>query len=205
LFFTRWSSSLRSVVRSSSRSRRGHPLHPLPRLGQRPQDRGGQALEALLQHVIRRAPLQRLDRDLLAEGAGNEDEGRRWAEPPGHGERAQAIEGGQHVIGQNEIEPAFRDRTLKLVGRDDPVDRRLEPEPRNGFGHELGVERAVLQEEDAQHAVELGHGPAHQGPGSRLRGGGSLRMAQKTPRSWMASKNSRNPTGFTTKALTPSS
>ena len=61
--------------------------------GERPHDGARQSIEALLRHVIGGTALQRLDGDVLAEGAGDEDEGDVGAGLAGDGEGAQAVEG----------------------------------------------------------------------------------------------------------------
>ncbi len=71
---------------------------------------------------------------------------------------------------------------------------------------EVGVDGAVFQKQRMARldvGIRLGGG-GHGVQELRLPGGGSLSTAQKMPRSWIASKNALNSTGFTTKALTPS-
>ena len=62
-----------------------------------------QPLELVLEHVIGRAALERLDGDLLAERPGDEDEGCRGSEFARDVEGVQAVEGRQEIIGQDQI------------------------------------------------------------------------------------------------------
>ena len=74
-------------------------------------------------------------------------------------------------------------------------------------GEKLRVQVAVFEQQDLQGRLRPACRTVLQvfdGQPPRC-GGGSFRTAQNTPRSWMASKNSLKPTGFTTNALTPSS
>lgn len=73
---------------------------------ERPLHRRHEAREALFEHVIGGAGLERLDRRLLAQGAGDEDEGDLGAALPGTGEGREAIVGRQGVVGEDKVEPA---------------------------------------------------------------------------------------------------
>ena len=186
-------------------------LLALARLGERPQHRHRQLAQPLLDDVVGRALLQRFDRVVLAEHAGDEDEGRGGRSLARDGERLHAVEGGQGVIGEDQLVMPARDGGDEVRARAHAIDPEVELGGAEIFADELRVDAAVLEMEDARdaggraafagqdHVVRGDHPPA-----DSSRGGGSFSTAQNTPRSWIARKNSWNPTGFTTKALTPS-
>jgi hypothetical protein len=70
---------------------------------QRALDRQHQARPVLLEHIIDGALFQRLDGALLADGAGDEDEG--CVGPPRSGDLqcVHAVETRQSVVGQNQV------------------------------------------------------------------------------------------------------
>src|SRR5579885_549375 len=114
--------------------------------------------------------------------------------------RAETIEIGQSIVGENEIEVAAAEVALELCAAVDNHDIEAETGCAQTFLYQLGVERIVFNHQDV---VVRGWGVDH-----RLRnapGGGSLMTAQKIPRSWMAFMKSLNATGFTTYALLPKS
>src|SRR5882762_6008991 len=83
-------------------------LRPAPgvalfRIAQRALDRRHEPRPAFLEHIIDGALLQRLDGALLADRAGDEDEGRVGTLRSGDLQRVRAVETRQSVIGQDEV------------------------------------------------------------------------------------------------------
>ena len=189
-------------------------LGPGLSLGKRAHDGARQAVETLLGDVVRGPTFQGLDRHVLAEGPRDEHEGNRGALCPGDAEGAEAVEGRQDVIGQDQVVPAARDRLGEGRLRHDPVEAVGMSEVIEHRAEKLRVEVAVLQKQDPQRRraepfarAGLPRAVSHEFDGQPPPrcGGGSFSTAQNTPSSWIASKNSVNPTGFTTKAFTPRS
>ena len=114
------------------------------------------------------------------------------------------------MVGQDQVDAAGGDGFDEAGAVDDPLHAVRDAGQRQVLGDERRVDGAVLEQEDADRgrvghdAWRLPSGPERRSGFSEV-GGGSFRIAQNTPRSWIASKKSLKPTGFTTKAFTPSS
>ena len=131
------------------------------RRGDRAACGGGQPV---LQHVVGRPVPERLDGQLLAEGAGQEDERHARLPLPRQPQGGRPVERRQQVVGQDHVRPGVdgggevggRLHPRQLVRQAGLVQRRR---------RQLRVERAVLQQQDADrcfgHAVlSIGVGPA---------------------------------------------
>ncbi len=124
-------------------------------LVQRPHDRVGQALQALLDHVVARAAGQRLHREFLGQGAGDEDEGHLGPARVGQGQRGIAVETGQHVVGEDHVEVADLQRLDEAFSRPHPLRLYGQPRALELGTDQFGVQRAVFQHQDADHRPAL--------------------------------------------------
>jgi hypothetical protein len=166
-------------------------LGALARFAQRAAHRADDARQTLLQHVVGGADLHRLDRHLLAQRAGDEDEWQLGALLHGEPQGRHAVEGRQREVRQDQVVRAARESRRVVAPRVHPGDVAGDAP---GLEHpldELGILGVVLEVQDAQRRVHV-HGLR------TLPGGGSLITAQNTPSSLMALTNSWKSTGFTT-------
>lgn len=113
-------------------------------------DRIRQALQALLDHVIACAAGQRLYRQLLGERTGDEDEGRLRDPLARQRKGSVAVESGQHVIGQDDIEGAILDRLDEGIAGPQALGLEVEASPLQLCADQLRIKRTVLKHEDAQ-------------------------------------------------------
>ena len=174
-------------------------------------DRGNEALHPILEDVVLRARLQRLNGAVLTDGAGEENEGRRREPLPDNRECVKARERAEGEIRENDVEV----RILKalrecLLGPRD-LDRAVGPLLRQQGLHKLSVLATVLDVQDL-HGLRCSNASRKQGAlqpfrfllgrksmAQTLPGGGSFRTAQKTPSLLIAPMmNSSKSTGFTT-------
>ena len=155
------------------------------RLAEGADDDPRQPVEPLLGDVVGRPILQRLDGDILAERPGDEDEGNRRAVRPRDGEGAQAVEGRQDVVGQDQVMVAAAHPGHERFAGHDPVEPVGPADAVEDDREQLRVEVAVFEEQDAQRRLgAVGKGVAHALDGQPPRcGGGSFSTAQNTPRS----------------------
>src|SRR5690606_33825700 len=98
-------------------------LTPLARLGQRAIDHCRQSLQAIFEHVVGRAALQRLDRALFAERARDEQERRVGTALERDPERLQPVESGERIVSENQMRLA-RERASEIALRhgEPPLD-----------------------------------------------------------------------------------
>src|SRR6266446_7527502 len=101
-------------------------LRPAPGIAvigfaQRALDRRHQPRSAFLENIIDGALLQRLDGALLADRAGDEDEGRVGTARFGDLQRVGAVETRQSVIGQDEIRRESGERFFVIGARIHPA------------------------------------------------------------------------------------
>jgi hypothetical protein len=80
------------------------PLSPLSLLAERAVHGGGEARQALLEDVVGNAELEGVDGVLLAELSGEHDERHPRAELQREREAREAVEGGELVVGEDQID-----------------------------------------------------------------------------------------------------
>jgi hypothetical protein len=156
-----------------------------------------QPSQVLLEHIIGRPRLQALDRALLADGAGDKDEGDFRLQLLRRPQRLGAAVGGHRIIAENQIQVQREHRGLKLRLVPGRNDLAVYAAPGQRRGHQLAVPRFIFQVDDP----ELGRGESgvHGVPGlGKSSGGSSLRSAQKAPKRLTATANSGKLTGLTT-------
>src|SRR5690606_13067215 len=164
-------------------------------------DARSEAFEAILEHVVGRAALEQFDRTLLSEGARDEHERGLGARRAGLRERLRAVETGDVVIGEDEVESTIEERPGEGGLRIHADDVGLEPRLDEVCLDELGVQLVVLEE---QHGESLACAwVVHSAPLARVPGGGSFTTVQNMPSSLSVATNSPYSTGLTTYALTP--
>jgi hypothetical protein len=121
----------------------------LPDLGQRAQDHRRQAGGPVLQDVIGGPLLDELDRCLVAEHTGPDDERYVRVELLSDLERLLAGEAGQVVIGQDYVGPELGHlldkRRLVFDDDGDEVKARVDQEPLG----QRGIPGFILQDQDA--------------------------------------------------------
>ena len=132
------------------------PLGPLAGFRDRPLDGRGQVLEAVLKDVVGRAELERLDRQFLAQRAG--DDQKRDFRPvlARQAQRLRPVDVGKLVVGQHHVERGGAAEVGEELGPPAGV-RDVGREPRAGqpLRDQVRVEVAVFEVED------LGaHGPS---------------------------------------------
>jgi len=125
-------------------------LPPLLTLGQGALHDRHQALQPALQYVVGGACLETLDGDLLADGAGNEDERKVEILCPQQAQRGQPVEGGEGVVGEDEViaRGFYAIQELLTCLYTSPaafVARRLQHPD-----FQFGIGRVVLDNEQAQ-------------------------------------------------------
>jgi len=130
-------------------------LAPQGRILQRPLDRRHQALRISLQYVVDGAASQRLDRPLLADRSGEEDEGNIGCHLTGDGERGDSIELGQTEIRENDVGQLCCQRGAHIGGRDDASRSADIASLLQSPDRELGIRSRVLDHENAQRVCAL--------------------------------------------------
>jgi hypothetical protein len=105
--------------------------------------------QARLQHIVARATLERLDRALLAERAGDKDERDVREKLLRKLERREAVEGRQVVVGQDEVRHSAREDAEEILARIDAFQRVRQSELPQGEAHQFGIGNVVLNEDDA--------------------------------------------------------
>ena len=130
------------------------PLGAILRLAQGAPDRRHEPLEPLLEDVVDRAGLEGLDRLLLADGAGDEQERDLRADLPGDLQGRHAVERGQRVVRQDQIRPRAVQgpaaNALLGVHQADLAGQAALGQPGRD---QLGIQGVVLQVEDPQDPV----------------------------------------------------
>ena len=145
------------------RSLRLHQLVALVGFLPRATDGIRQALQALLHHIVACAAGQGLHGQLFGQGAGDEDERRVRDALARQRKGGIAIESGQYVVGQDDVEGAIVDRLDERIAGPQPLGLEVEACALQLCADQLRVKRAVLQHEDAQAltaARSITHGAA---------------------------------------------
>jgi len=109
-----------------------------------------QALRVTLQNVVDRAALQSLDGALLADGAGNEDEGNPGRFGTRNRERRHAIETGQTEVREDEIRQLCVQRGAHLELVHDAAERAHVARLLEAPHRQLSVRLRILDQQDAQ-------------------------------------------------------
>ena len=150
-------------------------------------DRRRQAREVRLHHVVVGACPHRLDRGLLADLAGDDDE--REVELPllDRLQRAEAAVAGKHVVGEDDVPDAQVEGALERVACLHPFVVELVPAELQVPLEETCVVLVVLEKERAKRR-ESGRG--------HTAGGGSFRSSQYMPIWRTASVNWSKSTGL---------
>ena len=141
------------------------------RLDQRATHRAGQAHRILLQDVVGGAVAQRLDRGLLTQGRGDEDERQVFVVLAQQFERALPGEAGHAEVGQHDMRMELV-QCGEVAGLVINQPRFVRDTVGVQFGqHQLGIELAVLhlQHPYRRHRLDLtvGHGVLHHWPCGR--------------------------------------
>jgi len=168
-------------------------------LAQRPLDGGGQALHPVLEHIVGGTGLHRLDGEVLADGAGEEDEGGVGQLRVRELQGLEPAEARQLEVGKDEVVPAVPQSLMIARPPADHRDGAVRPfrgeQRADQFRRRWGRLRGGGSSWGRRIGSERGRESA---------GGGSLRRAQKKPSRLTAVMNSWKSTGLTTKAFAPS-
>ncbi|MCZ7562659.1 MAG: hypothetical protein M5U08_01720 [Burkholderiales bacterium] len=113
--------------------------------------RRAEAREAILDEVVGRAEAHRLDRELLADRAGQQDERDVRRHLLRDAQRADAVETGQGVIGEDQV-GAFGERGAEIGLGLDAHSLNLESAAFELVQREFRIGSAVLHQEHAQNA-----------------------------------------------------
>jgi hypothetical protein len=132
------------------------------KLAQRILDGGGQAQQVVLEHVVRGAAAQRLERGFLADRARDEDEGPQRRQLAHQAQRVLAAEARHGVVAQHQVgvEGFQRDAQVALVV--DPQRAHFARHAAQRPRQQLGIVRTVLDQQYAQGRMVFvfGHGTA---------------------------------------------
>jgi hypothetical protein len=138
----------------------GAPTTSLVRLAQLPLDRGRQAPQVRLHHVVVRAGLHRLHRGLFADLARDDEERDVDAGLLHDAQRRRRVEGGHRPVAHDRVPRLRAERRAERVGREHP--RRPD--------HQAGVLQRALDEQrvrfdvlDEQHVQRRVHRPLRDG------------------------------------------
>lgn len=132
--------------------------------------------------------MERLDRDVLADGARDDDERQVVPEAPHDPQGLRCAEGGQRIVGHHDVPRPARERLRQRRGGLDALGRHREAAAVQLAQHELGVGLDVLDQQDAEWP-HPGHGPT---------GAISLSTSQYSPIWRAASMNWTKSTGLRT-------
>ncbi len=110
----------------------------------------GEAGEGALQDEVGGPVAERLDRGLLAERAGDEDEGDPGAELAFDRQRGVAVDAGEVEVGEDEIRRGGREGAPIGLGLVDMFDVRIEPVGGEHGADEFEGAEVVLEVDDAQ-------------------------------------------------------
>ena len=114
-----------------------------------------QALQAILEHVVRGPGFHQLDRELLADGAGDEND-RQLRRQRAHERQGGVSAKARHVvIREHDLRPHFGERRAKGCLGLDALRGKLDiPAPERALD-QLGVRGRVFEDQDAE---GIGHG-----------------------------------------------
>ena len=146
------------------------PFAALARGLERAPDYRRQPAQVLLQHEIRRAAADRLDRDFLADRAGHVDERQQRIVRLHDRQRLVIAEAGHRVIGQHHVRGERGQRFAQLLGRAHPAVLAWIGKVADGPGDRFGVLGGFLDQQGAKRGVHSGPPPATAAAGA-LRGG----------------------------------
>ena len=121
-------------------------------LAQGPLHRGREPLHAVLEHVIVSAGMERLDRAVLADVAGNENERDFGPDFPRDLQRLGAVELAEGKIRQDKVEVSATDFLTERLARGDEGDFGLGPLLPEEQTHEFGIAGIVFQVENSHRA-----------------------------------------------------
>lgn len=180
----------------------------LPSLGelfQRSPHHGANTTQVILQHVVGRAPLERLDQSVFADRAGHENKRHVRLSLADESQRRQAIIAGYRIVTQDHIIAFLLQPGRKHLSRIDPVHNAADMIILERQAYELGGVGMVFQIQDAKVSVYFGGSFPDRVPFAVYRGFGgcAFRTAQNRPRLLIASMSSRKAIGLTTRASTP--
>ena len=119
-----------------------------------PLHRRRKAFEAVFEEVIGGAEVQTLHRLLVADGAGNHDDGHIRSCLLRVGQGGDPVVAGQVVVAEDEIEGFLRQRGFETVFAVDPEDVAGQAPLLQLVTNHFGVPRLILQME---HSEWLGH------------------------------------------------
>ena len=169
-------------------------------------DRGHQARELALEHIVVGARAHGLYSHLFADRSGYDDEGKVQVKFLGDGQGAQTAESGQRPIARDEVPgscgegDAHRGLVLDALRIDGT------PQPLERFQEQFHIGRRVLDDQDAERppglyvppanavTMRMQSGPHH----DPVEGGDSFMTSQKRPSVLAVSANSTKSTGFRT-------
>jgi hypothetical protein len=120
------------------------PLVALAGLAQSALHRRQQPLQAPLEHVVGRAALEGLDRQLFPQVARDEDKGQLRAQLARQVQSRHAVEAGQRIVGQDQVEAALTQRGDEVVARLHMAHGAAQTVAVEPVGDQVRVQRAVL-------------------------------------------------------------
>src|SRR5262249_29659703 len=121
-------------------------LGAFSRFAQRTVDRREKARQPRLENIIGGAKLERLDREFLAETAGDKDERQLGARARCELQCGKSVEGGKVVVGENKVDLAPFQRSNELGTRLNAGRFTDQPVRFKQSLNQIGVAGVVLQQ-----------------------------------------------------------
>ena len=111
--------------------------------------------EALFQHVVRGSELEGLDRQLLAEHSGNEDERHIRRSLRCDLQRRHAVEGRERIVREDQVQTASLERRDEVLAGLHARNVAGDPAYLEHVANELGVPGVVLEVQHAKRAIHF--------------------------------------------------
>jgi hypothetical protein len=117
---------------------------------QSPMDRGYETAEPILQDEVGRAALEQFHGCLLTHGTRDDDDRNLRTFLPSDRERLGTVEGGQHVVRQDDVGSKLPDRPLEFAAGLRTLREKFDSSFPEFPGDQFRVQRRVLEGQDAQ-------------------------------------------------------